>query len=139
VVQRIVDARRALLLSSTRQLETAAQLAQVERQRQEFSRRSDKLGDQRRIDLLAELQDANVKLAGIRAKLEASGEKLMYVGMVRSQLVRGSGSKPQVSLFRKNDKGRSERLDVVEDAELLPGDVVEVALQGDLIPGLAAR
>lgn len=139
VVTRIVEARRSLLLSSTRQLETAAQLAQVERQRQEFSRRSDKLDDQRRLDLLAELQDANIKLAGIRSKLEASGEKLVYVGMVRSQLVRGSGSKPQITLHRKKDKSGSERVNVEEDTELLPGDVVEVALQADLIPGLPAR
>jgi polysaccharide export outer membrane protein len=139
VMTRIVEARRSLLLSSTRQLETAAQLAQVQRPRQEFSRRSDKLDDQRRLDLLAELQDANVKLAGIRSKLEASGEKLLYVGMVRSQLVRGNGSKPQIFLFRKNENAASERIASDEDAELLPGDVVEIVLQADLIPGLAAR
>jgi polysaccharide biosynthesis/export protein len=134
VVTRVVDARRSLLLSSTRQLETAAQLATVERQRQEFSRRYDKLDDQRRMDFLAELQEAQVKLAGIRTKIEASGEKLMYVGLVRSQLVRGSGSAPEILLFRKNERDVAERLAAEQDTELQPGDVVEVALQGELLP-----
>jgi polysaccharide export outer membrane protein len=138
-ITRVVDARRALLLSSTRQLQTASELATVERQRQEFGRRSERLDDTRRIEILRDLQDVNVKIATLRAKLEAAGEKLVYVGMVRSQLVRGEGArKPEIMLYRSGDKGR-ERRTVDEDAELSPGDVVEVALQADLIPGLPAR
>ena len=137
--QRVVEARRALLLSSTQYLETQASLAQVERERQDFSHRSDKLDDQRRLDLLAELQKANVDLATVQAKLEASSEKLVYVGMVRSQLVNGSGSKPQIALHRKNSQGGSEQVTAEEDTELAPGDVIEVSLQADLIPGVPAR
>ena len=132
-IMRVVDARRSLLLSSTRRLQTASQLAQVERLRQEFGRRSERLDDVRRSEILRELQDANVRIATIRSRLEAAGEKLVYVGMVRSQLVRGRGSKPELTVFRTGDKGR-ERLVVDEDTELAPGDVVEVALQADLVP-----
>jgi polysaccharide export outer membrane protein len=139
IATRVTEARRALLLSTTRQLATQAQLAQVERERQEFSRRSEKLDDQRRVELLAELQDANVKLATIRAKLEAAGEKLVYVGMVRSQLVRGPGSKPEIVVHRMKEQGGTERVAADADTELSPGDVVEVALQADLIAGLPAR
>ena len=139
IATRVTEARRALLLSTTRQLATQAQLAQVERERQEFSRRSEKLDDQRRVELLAELQDANVKLATLRAKLEAAGEKLVYVGMVRSQLVRGPGSKPELVLYRMKEQGGTERVTADADTELSPGDVVEVALQADLIAGLPAR
>lgn len=138
-ITRVVEARRSLLLSSTRQLQTSAQLAQVDRERHEFARKSTKLDDDRRLELLSELQDANVKLAGLRFKLKAASEKLVYVGMVRSQLVRGSGSKPELTIFRKNAEGRTDRLTVAEDAELSPGDVVEVSLQADLVPGLPAR
>lgn len=137
-ITRVVDSRRSLLLASTRQLETAAQLATVERQRDDFTRRSERLDDQRRLDILAELQDANVKLAGLRAKIEASGEKLVYVGMVRSQLVRGEGSKPEIVIHRNTEKG-AERITGADDTALLPGDVVEVSLQADLVPGQAAR
>jgi polysaccharide export outer membrane protein len=137
-ITRVVDARRALLLSATRQLQTASELAQVERQRQEFGRRSERLDDTRRIEILRDLQDTNVRIATLRARLAAAGEKLVYVGMVRSQLVRGHGSKPELVVYRTGDKGR-QRLTVEEDSELMPGDVVEVALQADLVPGLPAQ
>jgi len=139
VSSRVVEARRALLLSSVQYLQTQASLAQVERERQEFSHRSDKLDDQRRLELLDELQKANVNLATVQAKLAASSEKLVYVGMVRSQLVNGSGSKPQIALYRKNAQGNSEKVAAGEDTQLAPGDVIEVSLQADLIPGVPAR
>jgi len=139
VTSRVVDARRALLLSSTRQLETEAQLAAVERERQDFSYRADQLDDQRRLELSGELQDANVKLAGIQARLAASSEKLVYVGMVRSQLVNRGTSKPQIELYRKRPDQGTTRIDAEEDTELAPGDVIEVSLKADLIPGVAAR
>jgi len=139
VSSRVVEARRALLLSSVQYLQTQASLAQVERERQEFSHRSDKLDNQRRLELLDELQKANVNLTTVQAKLAASSEKLVYVGMVRSQLVNGSGSKPQIALYRTNAQGSSEKVSAGEDTQLAPGDVIEVSLQADLIPGVPAR
>jgi polysaccharide export outer membrane protein len=53
---RVTDARRAALLSSTtRKLQTSAQLLQVKKQQDEFVRKLTKLDDQRRLDLLHEL------------------------------------------------------------------------------------
>ena len=50
---RVTDARRAVvLLSSTRKLQTSAQLLQVKKQQDEFVRKLTKLDDQRRLDLL---------------------------------------------------------------------------------------
>ena len=92
-VTRILEAKRAILLSSTRELQTAAQAAQVERERGEIGRKLQRLDDQRRLANLSDLQEANVKLARIRSRLEAVGEKLVYTGLVRSQLVRGQGSR----------------------------------------------
>src|SRR5262249_36854991 len=91
---RITDARRALLLSATRKLQTISQLMLTKRQRDDFSRQLERLDDQRRIKLLQELQEAGVRLNQIKAKLQAVGEKLQYTALVRSQLVRGAGSKP---------------------------------------------
>src|SRR5205823_6602557 len=102
---RVTDARRAVLLSSTRKLQTTAQLMQVKKQQDEFSRKLAKLDDQRRLDLLRELQDTSVKLNQIREKLQSVGEKLQYTAMVRSQLVRGAGSKPDIAIIRKGEKG----------------------------------
>ena len=125
---RVTDARRAVLLSSTRKLQTSAQLMQVKKQQDEFARRLVKLDDQRRLDLLRELQDTSVKLNQIREKLQSVGEKLQYTAMVRSQLVRGAGSKPDIVIIRKGEKG-PERIVASEDTELQPGDAVEVTLR----------
>jgi polysaccharide export outer membrane protein len=125
---RVTDARRAVLLSSTRKLQTTAQLMQVKNQQDEVTRRLAKLDDQRRLDLLRELQDTSLKLNQIREKLQSVGEKLQYVGMVRSQLVRGAGSKPEVAIIRNGEKG-PERITANEDAELQPGDTIEVTLR----------
>ena len=125
---RVTDARRAVLLSSTRKLQTSAQLMQVKKQQDELTRKLAKLDDQRRLDLLRELQDTSVKLNQIREKLQSVGEKLQYTAMVRSQLVRGAGSKPEIAIIRKGEKG-PERIIASEDTELQPGDTVEVTLR----------
>jgi polysaccharide export outer membrane protein len=125
---RVTDARRAVLLSATRKLQTSAQLLQVKQQQDDVTRKLAKLDDQRRLDLLRELQDTSAKLNQIREKLQSVGEKLQYTAMVRSQLVRGAGSKPDIAIVRKGEKG-PERIIASEDAELQPGDAVEVSLR----------
>jgi polysaccharide export outer membrane protein len=128
VSTRVTDARRAVLLSATRKLQTSAQLLQVKKQQDDFVRKLAKLDDQRRLDLLREMQDTSVKLNQIREKLLSVGEKLQYTAMVRSQLVRGAGSKPDIAIIRKGEKG-PERIIANEDTELQPGDAVEVSLR----------
>ena len=127
VSPRVADARRAVQLSSTRKLQTQAQLMQVKTQQDELKRKLEKLDDQRRLDLLRELEDATVKLNEIRAKLQGVGEKLQYTAMVRSQLVQGSGDKAEIAIIRKGEKGQ-DRIVADEDAELQPGDTVEIKL-----------
>jgi polysaccharide biosynthesis/export protein len=47
--------------------------------------------------------------------------------MVRSQLAQGAGDKAEIAIIRKSEKGQ-ERIIADEDAELQPGDTVEIAL-----------
>jgi polysaccharide biosynthesis/export protein len=135
---RVTDARRAVLLSSTRKLQTSAQLLQVKKQQDEFARKLTKLDDQRRLDLLRELQDTSLRLNQIREKLQSVGEKLQYTAMVRSQLAGGAGSKPDIAIVRKGEKG-PERIIASEDTELEPGDAVEVTLRYQDGPDAPAR
>jgi polysaccharide export outer membrane protein len=107
-----------------------ATLAQVKRDRSDIGRRVQKLEDQRKLDLLDELQHAEVALATARSKLQATGEKLLYTGIVKSQLTRGAGGRPQIVVFRGRKTG-TPRIDATEDTELFPGDVVEVTLHFD--------
>jgi polysaccharide biosynthesis/export protein len=127
---RVSDARRAMLLSSIQKLQTAAQLMQTKRQRDDLSRQIVRLDGQRRSDMLRELQDATVAVSKIRFKLQSTGEKLQYTVLAKSQLARGPGNRPAITVMRNATKG-IEKLTANEDFELQPGDVVEVALMKD--------
>jgi polysaccharide export outer membrane protein len=127
-VMRMSESRRLALFSATQALQTTAMLAQAEREREDLRRRLEQVDDQRRIDLLGELQDAEVKLQKIRASLQAVSDKLLYSSMVRSQLVRGKGGRPAVTVYRDSN-GNRQTLPADENVELMPGDVVEVTVQ----------
>jgi polysaccharide biosynthesis/export protein len=125
---RVSDARRAMLLSETRKLQTMAQLMQTQRQRDDLIRQVARLDSKQRSDLLGQLQDATVELSKIRFKLQSTGEKLQYAALARSQLVRDLGSKLAITVIRRDGSGTS-KLTADQDFELQPGDVVEVALR----------
>jgi polysaccharide biosynthesis/export protein len=80
--------------------------------------------------MLRELQDATVAVSKIRFKLQSTGEKLQYTVLAKSQLARGPGNRPAITVMRNATKG-IEKLTANEDFELQPGDVVEVALMKD--------
>jgi polysaccharide biosynthesis/export protein len=124
---RVAEFRRALLYSATRQLQTTNQLMQLKRSRAEFARELEKIEEQRRIDLLAELQDTTVKLTGDRAKLRGVEEKLQLAGL-KPPLPSDNAAKAEITVFRSGIGGK-ERHTADADTELQPGDVVEVALR----------
>ena len=128
VSTRFTDARRAVLLSSTRKLQVTAQILQVKKQQNEFATQLERLDDQRRLNLLSELVDTSVKLNETREKLQSAGEKLEYTAMVRSQLARGGDNNAEFAIIRKGEKGQ-QRIIASEDTELQPGDAVEVTLR----------
>jgi polysaccharide export outer membrane protein len=125
---RVAEFRRSVLYSATRQLQTTNQLMQVERFRADAARELEKLDDQRRVRLLAELQDASVKLAGERAKLQGIEEKLRLAGMRPPRSSDGDAGKADIVVFRGNLNGK-ERRTADADTELEPGDVIEIALR----------
>jgi protein involved in polysaccharide export with SLBB domain len=133
-VMRLSEVRRLSLLSATQALQTTALLATVERQQGELKRRLRWTDGKWQIDLTRELQEAQVRLETIRVRIQAVGEKLEYAGLVRSQLVRGRGGEPNVRVFRNQSQAR-QSLTADEDTELLPGDVVEVALRMEGLAG----
>jgi len=127
-VSRMSETRRITMFSATQALQTTALLAQAERERETLSRSLQHFEDERRIRLLTELQDAEVRIESVRARLQAVGDKLMYSSMVRSQLARGTGGKLTIKLFRQVN-GAQLTLTADEDSELMPGDVVEVSVR----------
>jgi polysaccharide export outer membrane protein len=125
---RLSEARRAALLSSDQLLQTVVEMTNVERGRGEYSRQLEKIDGQSRIDDWRELQDANLQLAQIAARLKGAREKLGYTGLLQSEFVQNG--RPDITVYRRGDNG-TERLAAGEEFELAPGDAVEVALKKD--------
>ncbi len=123
---RVSEYRRAVLLSSTRRLQTAAWLSQVKRARAELARSLEKMDSDLQIRLLTEQHDASVKLTKERARLQASEEKLRLAG-ARAPQPREEFGKPEYVIVRHEIDGPEKSI-VDEDSELQPGDVVQVTI-----------
>ena len=88
--------------------------------------------------MLRELQESTVALSKTRFKLQSTGEKLQYTSLAKSQLARGFGNKPAITVVRNGAKG-VENLVANEDFELQPGDVVEISLRDDAAVELSSQ
>jgi polysaccharide export outer membrane protein len=126
-ITRLTDARRSMLLSSTRMLQTQVQIEQVKKDREDARRGVQRVTDKHQMDLTQDLQNSLSKISTARNRLEAIEEKLTYVGLIKSQLVRGRGAQPDLKISRRGAAGRT-RLAAQDDTELMPGDVIEVTL-----------
>ena len=127
VHNRVIEARRNVLLSVTRRLQTAAEIMQFKQQKINLTRQLDRLADERRMAVLQELEEATIRLGEIRAKLQSVGEKLRYTATAKAQFTDGDRKRPVITVHRKNGKG-GQRLVVDEKFKLQPGDVVEVTV-----------
>jgi len=125
---RLAEARRSALLSSNQLLQTLVEMSNLERQRGEYAIRLEKIDSQNRIDVWKEMQEANLRLAQITARLKSTSDKLKYAGQLQSQIRGGKVGRLQITVYRKAEQG-SERLTADEDLELAPGDVVDVVLE----------
>ncbi|WP_230532330.1 polysaccharide biosynthesis/export family protein [Microvirga roseola] len=114
---RLSEARRSVVMSSTHLLQTVVEITNIERQREEFGRLLERAESQSRIEALKELQEANLRLEQVSAKLQGASEKLR----IRS-------GEPEIWLYRAGEKG-TEQLPANEDMELMPGDVVSITLR----------
>ncbi|MGG5887552.1 polysaccharide biosynthesis/export family protein [Falsiroseomonas sp. HC035] len=127
---RVTDARRVLLFSSTRALQTSAQLVSVRRQRGELLREFERADDRRRIRLLAELQEAVPKVATARARLESIEERLRLLGVAVPTSEPGELT---ITLVRAGVGGAAlVRADW--ETELQPGDIVDLGRGGGAPP-----
>ena len=124
---RVTEARRALLLSSTRALQVSVELLELKRQRTESEHQAQHFEDDRRMGLLKELQDAAAVKASSRIKFEALESELKIMshspmlGSVEENMLR------TVQVARRA-RGESEKTVVDDDFVLVPGDVISVSL-----------
>lgn len=125
---RVTESRRALLLSSTRQLQTRVELIQLQRQRADYQRQLERVDSQRAINQLRELTESAARLADLRARLLAQSQKLQPTGGASAALVTGAERfQADITIVRRRDQ-KWESIRAVEDEEIQPGDVIEVSL-----------
>lgn len=130
VSPRVTESRRAVLLSSSRRLETTVQLMRVRQQHGEYGRQLERVVNQRRMTLLRDLSDTNVRLADLVIRIQAVGEKLRPLGGVSAVPNTGESLRSALVIVRKVGQ-EWQRLPVTEDAEIEPGDVIEVAFRAE--------
>lgn len=123
---RVTEARRALLLSSTRALQVNVELLDLKRQKSESARRIQQFEDNRRVTLLKELEDATSARAVAQIKLEALGTELKMARTPLPAQLQGDAPR-RIEVVRQGGKGQTRFL-VDEDFALAPGDVIDVAL-----------
>jgi polysaccharide export outer membrane protein len=126
---RVTENRRALLLSSTRSLQTSVEMMRLQRQGHDLRRQIERVASQRTINLLKEQKDSNVRLADLRVKMLALSQKLQPVGGMGALPV-GTNNPyhPEVTVVRKLGQ-RWDRIPASVDFDVEPGDVIEVALR----------
>jgi polysaccharide export outer membrane protein len=126
---RVTENRRALLLSSTRSLQTSVEMMRLQRQGHDLRRQVERGASQRTINLLKEQKDSNVRLADLRVKMLALSQKLQPVGGTGALPV-GTNNPyhPEVAVVRKLGQ-RWDRIPASVDFDVEPGDVIEVALR----------
>ncbi|RWB34072.1 MAG: sugar ABC transporter substrate-binding protein [Mesorhizobium sp.] len=129
---RLADVRRGVILSSSRALETSVELMRTRRQQDDFLRQRERNDNLRRMALLTELKDTNVRLADITARLRAASQKLQPTGASAQPLpVAGETIQAQVTIIRKvGEEWRKQPAG--EDTEASPGDTIEVRFSSGL-------
>ena len=128
ITPRVTDARRALLLSSTRALQVNVELLELKRQQSESARNVRRFEEERRIGLLKELQDATAAKTMATIKSRAFEAELIELSRAPSMESTGENLRQTVHVIRKT-RSESKTLTADDQFLLMPGDVIDVALQ----------
>jgi polysaccharide export outer membrane protein len=137
---RLADARRDLMAASTQVQMGTTRLHDAKRQKTERQLQLYKLAAERKAALHQELESATARLNDIQVRLRGTSEKLRFLGG-NPYADREGTPPPAAFVVRRRTSEGVERLVVDEDFELLPGDVVDVAATGGIVPvdGQASR
>ncbi|MDF3214160.1 sugar ABC transporter substrate-binding protein [Mesorhizobium sp. M7A.F.Ca.CA.001.09.2.1] len=129
---RLADVRRAVLMSSSRALETSVELMRTRRQQEDSVRQQERNENQRRIGLLNELRDTDLRLAETTARLHAASQKLQPSGASALPLpIAGETFQARITITGgAGDASRGRPAD--QDTEVAPGDTIEVRFSSEL-------
>lgn len=124
-VARLLDTRRAQLLSSTRLLETENNLERVQLERVKFEGDAKIFEEERKRGLLDAMAQARGRIEAAGSRLVAVREELTLNGQAVLELDATQRTTTTVTVFR----GAEVLADVGPDLALEPGDVVDVTVE----------
>jgi polysaccharide export outer membrane protein len=134
---RLLDSRREVILSSSRSLQTMAQLNQMMRETGDLEEKQRQLAAQRRMSLTQELQEGELKLASLRSQLNAAADKLLYASAIKSQFSTSLAKSRSAAIYRVVN-GTTTQVPIGDDGLLMPGDVIEVTFDVSRLTGETA-
>ena len=120
------DAQRTVLFGSTRALQTSAEVSRLARELVDLNRELAKVDEDHQIEVLSELKEAGSELAQARAKLAKAAAQLAY----RNPSLLDGTAEPNFQIVRI-EGGQSTKFSAVDDALLMPGDVVEISFAAE--------
>lgn len=118
---RVTDARRQLLMSSTRALSTKVELAAIEIRQADLIRSLQRFDEQRRIALLGDLRDATQSVTTLRARIESlfTRQTAQAAPVVAVQVM-------SIVIYRREEGG--ERAVAADLSSIVqPGDAIEIS------------
>lgn len=121
-ITRVNDERRLTLQAQTLALQVTERLEQVQRDREELARRIEKAADDRQAELNKEVQEAYLKLADLRSRLQAAADKLSHANAIIAQ----------VETVR-TDERREDRVILIRDGAEMEADLNFTLAPGDTI------
>lgn len=127
---RMADARRALLLSSSQRLATTVELMRTRALRDGYERQIQRNGNQRKLVLLNDLRDGGVRLADLEGKLRAAGIKLRAPGLAAQGAAGSSETVVYPATIARSVDGKWQEIEAGLDTEILPGDVINITSCG---------
>lgn len=137
-IMRLAEVRRLFVLSSTQSLQTSVSLNTVSREHDGYLRQKQRIVEDRRTEALKQLNDEYLKRDAARAALAAVGEKITYVGIIRSRLARGRGAEPSITITHPvADGGGREK--ATETTIVMPGDTLDISLQSESFDELSMK
>ena len=125
---RVQDAQRTISLSRSRLSEGIANIALAWRSREDLMRQITRIDEDYRLTLMQAVSDGTLQARKLQARHDASEEKLIYIGALRSYLRQRGGRDADLVVWRW-DGTQQVRVAADEGTVLQPGDAIEVALR----------
>ena len=116
---RLMDVRRSSLLSASRALETKIALEDAKRDRADLQSKLDSLDRDRKVELLTDLEKTNSDMRNAAVALQ---------GLQRELALQGDVSEGVHIIIFRNGSDAAHGVVANEDAELLPGDTLDIKI-----------